>query len=363
MSSSLYTLADAREVCGRFVESGSCDTDLQNKRITEACRRLLVKADWPYSTQIVRIRTDNQTFPLPRECVSIRWARVCDSPVSVRNMSYEFMASGPGEIKHGWSGSGIKDPIDIGMFPVMYDLPSPEVFAAGASITDRTLGEGLYIVAFSTEIADISLETTIYGNNKYLNDVDVSSATSFVPGDAIRINRWHNGVEGSIAFNSWDDIRKTTGRYRQITKWIKPTTKGYISLYGVDPDTNYMYFLGKAHPDDTAPAWRRYKLLNQGVTDAYANILALCKMKALPLTRDDDILPIQNLDAIKLMIIAIREENALQMANAIAYEQNAVRLLTEQMEDHQVSGGVPVIIDTEAEHALGPSVGMGYMIL
>ena len=72
------------------------------------------------------------------------------------------------------------------------------------------------------------------------------------------------------------------------------------------------------------------------------------------MTRATDILPIQNLDALKLMVIAIREENNNALEIALGYEQNATRLLNEQLGDHDVSGGTPTIIDMDYELTAGP---------
>lgn len=348
---SLYILTDAYNLCNRFVESGSCSSTVVYARITEACRRLMVKADWAHTTQTVRIRTNNQMFPLPREAESIRAANVENEAVAVFGQTYEFLTSGPGEIMHKVSSSGLKDLVDAGNFPTMYDPPSIEDFDDSESdATNRTLGEGYPLIAFSTDQEDVGRTLTIYGRNKYLNDHSGSGAT-FTPGESLKINMWAGGVEGSIT-GAWADFAQTTKLYREITKWVKPITKGYITLYSLDATNNYMWILAKAHPDDTVPVWRRYKLSGQPLDQSEsANVLALCKMKALPLTRADDVLPIQNLDAIKLMVIAIREENAGNFENALAYEQDAVRLLNEQLGDVAKAAGALTIIDYDNELA------------
>lgn len=350
MSTNYFTLQNARDFVKRFVETGTCVSETIDARINEACRRLLVKADWPHTTKIIRARTDNRYFPLPRECEKVISARICNTSAHVYNQSYEFLSSGPGDIRV-WmdEGTGIKELVDAGEFPTMYDIPTIESFADDAkSCVDRTLAEGHQIVAFSEFVEDASLSLTVQGLNKYNMDHQLSGVSGFVPGESFLINRWYGGVEGALS-GSWVDRVLSTNRYRQITALKKPVTKGYITVYAVNTVTNDMYLLAKIHPDDTAPVWRRYHILNQQCTDDCANILALVKLKSVTLTRPDDILPIQNLDAIKMMVICIREENASNLPVALQYESNAVRLLTEQKAEHDTTGGNPVILDVEAE--------------
>lgn len=340
---SMYTLQDAYSFVNQFVMNGNCNAPVVYARITEACRRLRVKGDWPYTTQTVRIRVDKHYFPLPRECEKIIWCNVDNNSAYIHGMAYEFMQSGPGEIKSRASSSGLKDIFPAGTFSTMYDIPTIESFATDAAdCTDRTLGTGYRLMAFSTASEDVGKELRVFGNDRLLNDVG-DSLTEFTPGESVKINRWRDGIEGNIA-GPLTTLEMSASSYRHLKNWSKPSTVGYITLYAVDPATNYMFLLAKAHPDDLVPVWRRYKVT---VPCDPTNILALCKMSDIPLTRPADILPIQNLDAIKNMVLAIELENAQQLQAAISYEANATRLLTEQQQDHEVSGGLPMVFDVD----------------
>lgn len=354
----LYLLSDARTFVSQWVDNGSCNLTAIDSRINEACRRLRVKADWPYTVQTVRIRTDNQQFPLPRECEKIIWCNADNNPAYVYGPAYEFLASGPGEVKHRYSTSGFKDVVDAGWFCTMYDIPPIETFPdSPANVTDRTLGTGYYLVAFSTEITDTEKALTLYGSNELLNHIG-SGAPTFSPGESLKINYWSGGVEGTIA-GPLSDLVMTAKTYRELHRWVKPATAGYVTLYAINPSNNYMWLLAKAHPDDTVPTWRRYKATNQlcsvdtttGKSHGSANILALCKMADVKLSRADDVLPIQNLEALKNMVIAIGLENAQNLEGAVSYEANATRILQEQKQDAEVSGGMPVVVDIEPRWA------------
>lgn len=343
---SFFTLQDGRDAVGRFVETGSCNTTTIDSRINEAVRRLMPKADYVNTTRRIRIRTDQGYFPLPRECEKIIWIDSDGYASRVFNKSYEFLNSGPGELCRSKFGSGVKDLVDDGVHPTMFDVPSIETL--DKCCTDRTLGDGLVLVAFSEEQDDNGKEMTIWGLDRLNMDVRTTSSAGFGPGETLAINAWTGGVEGTIDLGyGWESgqTKISNKKYRQVTGWKKPVTKGYVSLYALEVSTNKMFFLGKAHPDDTRPAWRRYRITNQ--YQSCTTMLALAKLGWVKLTRADDILPIQNLDALKQMIIALREENAANLQGALNYEQNAVRLLNEQLNDHETTGGGPVLVDWE----------------
>jgi len=97
-------------------------------------------------------------------------------------------------------------------------------------------------------------EITLYGSDRLLNDI--GSGATFTPGETLKITRWQGGVEGTISL-PWTNVNRTAGLYRDIKAWKKPATAGYVTLYALDEDNNYMWTLAKAHPDDTLPRWRR----------------------------------------------------------------------------------------------------------
>jgi len=351
MSVNLFTLADARSFVKGFVDNGSCSDTRATARVNEACRRLLPKADYNNTLRVIRIRTDRQYFPVPRDIEAIRFARIDNEAVSMHGQAWQFVASGPGDIHHMGYGSGIKDLVDAGVFPTMYDIPSIESWSDTAtSMVDRTLGEGYKLAAFCSEQADINQTLTIYGLDQKLYEAKVTGSMAG-PGESLALQRWGDGGTEGVINGQWSDLPMTTVSYREITGWSKPVTKGYVWLYAVNTTTNAMFLLAIAHPDDTHPTWRRYKITNTSY-GICSNILVLAKIKWVELTRDDDILPIQNLDALKLMVMAIGLENAKDLNGAMNFEANAVRLLNEQEKNKVVASGVPAILDQEPELAL-----------
>ena len=335
----LFTLADAVSAVGRFIENGAgvCDQPTVIDRVNEACQRLMVKGDWPFSLVLVRARVDRDTFPLPEELEAIRAVRIDNDPAFVNSSYFRFMAAGPGE-ERSWIGTGAKSIDEVGLFPTMYDIPSIEV--PSSTLGREFTSDGLYIMAFSTSKADAGKVVTVSGLGKYNSEL-ASSSVEHVPTEEVRILPW-DGAEGQLR-GTLAEKPKSTNAYRQLVTWSKPETAGHVSLYAVEPSTSRMWFLGRAKPFTRNPVWRRYRVRAQCCGGS--NILMLGKLAARKLRSVDEILPIQNVPAIKMMVQAIEFENKQQLKGAVEFEAQAIRLLSEQKSDHDCRGPEVNVID------------------
>jgi hypothetical protein len=350
----LYLLSDARSFLKPFVDSGTCNNTTLDARINEATRRLMVKANWPMTERFMRVLSANRTVPLPREVEKIISADICGTPTHVWGSNYEFLDGGPGDLSmYTTYGSG-KDLIDMGDgYPTMYDIPSILSVDTSTAVNtdDITFGTGYYLMAFSTDPLDKDLELTVRGSAERNSDI----FTGATEGESFGLNLWKNGTEGLI-HGPLTNLVVSTSTFRDIKQVYKPVTRGYITLYAVKPADNYMFLLAKYHPSDTVPGFRRYRITNT-VEDDHANVFARVKLRYVPVSHEKDVLLIQNLDALKLMVMAITKENAGDLNGAVAYETQAVRLLNEQLAHYQAPAQLQVI-DTESQMFLrgGPSI-------
>lgn len=349
----LYTLQDARTLVAPFVDSGSCSLPVVDARIDEAIRRLLVKAEWSHTVREMQVHVRKRCFPMPREVEKVLRVDIDGSPANAYNQYYQYMSNGPGDLDFR-SGFGVcRDLVDLGDFPFMYDIPSALTSEGRVTLCYK-------IMAFSTEPEDRGRLCYIRGRD-YLNQPVDGGTSVFLPGESIPINQWTGGQEGTITAH-WAELGQSASTYRELTAFSKVPTKGHVTLYAVDTATNSMYFLAKYHPDDTTPLFRRYRITNASCGDCGTYIRALVKLRHIPATRADDTLLIQQLDALKLMTIAITKENQGALDQALAYESQAVRLLTEQKQGKEFSGGVPAILDLDPRMAGRPQTA-GRMIL
>lgn len=333
----LITLATARNAIKRWAEGGNCSTALLTDRVNECVRRLVRKADHRSLQHTMRICTRNNILPCPRGVDKIMAADVNGSAVNIYGRFYEFMMSGPGD--HLFRTQGVDFGLeDIGSrFATSFDMP---------------VTTGLPLVAYSAEVADKNVELVIQAWDTHGHEIRDAG----VPGLIVPIQHYLGGIEGSISRQFYAGDTRLSDPVREISRIVKPVTQGYVDLYCVDVTTSQMWLLGCYHPDDTVPAIHRYRITNKsnptaGETAQVAmssdcvNVLALVKLGYVPLSRDNDVLPIDSVDAIKLMSMAIEEENAKNIMEAEALEVKAVRLLVESEGSQAVHMGGPGYVD------------------
>lgn len=322
----LYTVADARERVAPFVlTGGSCpDSSTVLSRINEATERLLDegRADWVQTQRRFRVCTDSGCVTLPREFISARIVNVNCGPADLFPRHYEYLEWGPWEEGCGeHRGIDLKDEGDG--FPTFFDIPD-----AGDD-TDY------FLYAASTSEADRTKTILIRGRKKNGEEVLQSSGS---PGEELPIALWDNGTEGSLSVYPTPLTAASFGSIHSVH--LPAGRRGYVSLFAVNPVNHAMFFLGKYHPDESVPGYRRYRILGaDGTTDHRIDLL--CKVRFIKATRDDEVLLIQNLNALKLMIMAIREENSGNLEQALVLEAKAQAALANQLANER--SGDPIL--------------------
>lgn len=312
----IFTLADAVPFVARFVGSGgSCPSaQVVKDRINEATRRLLEKADWKSTQQAVTVQTFNNTFTLPYQFESARLLTVDGTPRRIFNQGYSYMEGGPGKNDH--YSSGVGDLQDLGNgFPTMFDLPKFDPDSPNC------------LIAAGTDVGSL----TVWGRDSQMKEVINSSGIS---GYSLPISLWTDGVEGDLDLGFID---KDPVIFRSIDSIKLPENrKDHVTLFAYNPENHQMVFLAKYAPQETTPDYRRYKILGKRCEDATGCatcVDVLAKVRYIPAVQDTDVLLIQHLDALKSMVIAIREENAGNVQESMMWEAKANALLDTQLLD------------------------------
>jgi len=308
----LYTKLDAAEFCAKYIADGrSATDDLVTSTLDEAQMILINEGDWKNLIQKIVIKVNNNSFSLPRNVETVLKVYHADdyhlSPSRVWSMGYELLDGGPGPIgganDHEWV-----DLIDLGDgWPIMFPIGG----------TKRVL------VAFSTHEDDQNQTMLIRGRDD--KHMDISPAT---PGEDLTIRQWKGGNEGRIAA---DSVKPSINEFIEIDFIQKPVTKGYVSLFAYQPSDHAMWFLGKYHPKETQPSFRRYKLTGRSCVTTEDSITLLVKLRHVPLIDDTDVLVIQNLPALRLMCQSIHIRNMGDTADALAKQGDAMRMLDQQL--------------------------------
>jgi len=283
----IFTVADAKAFIQDTVRGGTCDAVMLLKRVNE-CQLWLVNCpflDPRWMRRRIKVMVRNDSFTCPREFGSVIAGKQNNTPIQVRTQAFEYLEGGPENIDTGsYAGEDFED---LGnRWPTFYEIPYED------SKTDS-----IKLVAFSTEHADEALTLHVLGRGALLNEIRTAGA----PGEHLTINRWEGGVEGSFMLGV---PTLSAGEFCIVDQVIKPVTAGYVSLWTYDTTTNKMYFLGKYHPEETQPGYRRYKVINH-VHACDVPMVLLCELAYSPAVYNFDALIIQNLPAIRLMSQAI----------------------------------------------------------
>lgn len=301
----MLTFLDIRNDIAEFVEGGLSPSDDRVKdRANNIEERLLIRGDWYDTQRLVKIWVKNNTFALPYFVQRVIAANIGTSPAPTFDLGYEFEDHGPGE--HGpleptYSGPALKD---IGTSPCFFDIP-PDMPGR--------------LMAFSDAAEDLGKKLTVYAMRANKNQIFTGST----PGFELPILVW-NGSPPSEGRINGDDV--VAGNYSEEVQEIeairKPITQGYVCLYSVHPDIiadptllddedyaqhHPLWFLGKFHPDERRPTYRRYRVLDKTTRDA-TSILAWCKLRHVKMTRDDDPGLLRSRDAYVYEAMAMREE-------------------------------------------------------
>jgi len=299
----IYLVSHAAELVASHIEGGVCATHpLVIKRLDEAQRRLIQTDDPQCTLDIVNFFTTNNNIALPRQYEAARLATICGHSVPTNSMAHEFVSSGPGQ----YSWDRCAQLIDEGRSLTLFPLPSTGDW---------------HLLAYTTE--DVGKKISYRGQGANGADILTSEGS---PVQELTIVKWATeGVATSTptAYTP-KPVRKLTGL--QLPEGLH----GYVTLFAYDPVTHQMMFLAKYSPEELTPSYRRYRLPAFNSTDG-VRVSCLCKKAYLPIVRMTDELLIQNLDALKMMVMSIEAENRKDLNGSVAMKQLSVNQMREQM--------------------------------
>lgn len=288
--------------------------------VNSATRMLMRRGDWWETAVPIFVCVTNGCIVWPRYVGQVRKLNICNQPVMLRNLWYEFMVgvqSGCGAWRN-WMGMecGMKQQ---GQSPVMQDI----------------LGEGRTVRAYARCNADYGKTITIFGtdnNGQPLKHLDLST------------NTWQAGQV--LTLNN--TFASTTTFVRHIDYVTKDVTQCIVDVYGYDAVNDVLEDIAHYEGGETTPSYSKTKLdmawpwtatgcsgsSTPSCCGTRRGVLALVKLKFIPVVADSDLVLIPNIDALKSMFRSIRLREKGDLAGAVQYEMDAVRELNRELEDH-----------------------------
>ena len=383
----LFTLADARSGVSRFVESGTCNVSVIDARINEAVARILDMEDWECLRKVMRLAVVDGNIGLPSSVEKLLWAAVDGTPVRIFGKPYQFLSSGPGDLDFSEGSTLLKNLQDLGdNWSTVYEIPdtyldntaaqaaqAASILAAEAAASnpsDEALAlaanqaaqaalvaaegvttAGLSLYAFGSSTADLSKTITVRCANARDEQLTVE----------VPINRWSDGAEGVIRGPFSGAMAPGTSEVTSVLRVTKPATTGYVSLFAVDVPRKIMFFLAKYAPGDTLPQFRRYSVIGAGVPKEQC-LLAVARLRYVPLVDPEDIVPIDSLPALKFMVMAIREENTGNVQGSMNFEGKAKMSMENRQQANTMATGTQVVIDFDYSLSLGRAMNNGIIL-
>lgn len=313
----LITFGDLKT--SRLVQIASAPPDSPEfaSLVNAAIRQLMTRGNWFGTVQPMEGCVTDQCVVWPRYVATPLAINVCGRPTELANRWYHFLPWDPSHVanacnyfQHG-RGGNITAEMD-GTSPVFNPI---------------ACNTGMYLQFYIDNVTDVGKTITIFG-------IDSN-------GQVIRTQHsngvWQEGVELTLTV----PYVQTPMLVRKVTRILKDLTNGMVrgyqwdgsSLSGSNP---LLLDLCAYQPSETSPDYLHSRLHGfrpHQVGCAFTRITALVKLGFVPVVNDDDLVLIENEDAIRDMVMAIKKKEAGDVVGATAAEANAFRELNYQMRD------------------------------
>lgn len=316
----LLTLKEVRESSLRNI-AGSCpNSGVFTQLVNDATRRCMRRGDWPGTTVPIHVCVRQGCVVWPRYVGSVRRINVCKQPIQIKNQWYEFLQYQ----NSSWCGAGGSNAAWWGnnLFGSWCGASVHMLFQGKSPVFQDMLGEGRFVRAYYTANSDINKTVRIFGTDNN--------------GQILRTANADGTYSDGWSISLLNPFGSTSGYVRHIDRVILDDMQGDVRLYGYNAETDLLEDIGTYEPGDTNPAFERYKLnlgQCQDQCGCTRSVVALVKLKFIPARYDNDLVLIDNMDALRLMCQSIKYEEAGDRKGAREYEMDAIRELNLGLND------------------------------
>lgn len=300
-----YSVADARNSDElRQVAAVCTSSPAFLSLLNQIQRRLLKRGDWEDTDWLARLCIHDGCITWPRWVAGLRAISFSGGwQTEIRNKWYSVegpysYTTGPNTFTDtGLGGSGL----GVGWYPF---FPSFDQQNSAPTYRDITAPEGRLIRYYVAKRNDVGKTLRIYGKafgGEPLQEKDANG----------------NWVEG-ITLTATAPFVSTSIMVTQITAITREATEGIGRLYAYDPVADVLVDLAMYEPSETNPRYRRTRVTGAGCMpgcrDANnvktTSLQVLAKIAHQNLVSENDLLLIDDFDALKIGFQAIRLEES-----------------------------------------------------
>lgn len=275
--------------------------------VNTACRRLLRRGDFPGTTEGIYVAIYQGCVTWPRYVKNIRRMSVCHHrDVPTKNKWWEWVGD-----RSSCAAGGATDRHLIHM--------------GNSSVFQNVLGDGRYVVAYARHAQDYGKTLTIYGTDNNGQRIQTNLITG-----------WQDGVTLTFA----QGPVSTPAFVRRIDYIVKDLTTGPIDVYALNTATGLLEDVAHYEGSETRPSYMTSKFslglcscssCTSGIVPA--GVEALIKLRFIPAINDNDLVIIDNIDALKSEIQALRLGEAGDIQGKTSAGMDAVAELNRDLED------------------------------
>jgi len=285
--------------------------------VNSACRRLLRRGDWPGVTQTMLVAVWGDFITWPRYVGSVRKLNVVgqlDVPINNHWWTFTNNRGSSG----GW-GSASAQLVNHGK----------------SSVFAQPIADGRYIWAYARCQEDYGKKITIYGVVNYGQVLQTQAPLGgWTPGIVLTL--------GATPAISAVPIRK-------IDYLLKEATQLPVDIYATADGGVIMEDIGHYEGSETRPSYEVSRLTPVPSVSPRA-VEVLAKLRFIPVVNDNDLVIIDNLDALKAEVQALKLQEAGDRIGSLSAQADAVSELNRDLEDQSPEDQF-VVVDRPLGHS------------
>lgn len=311
----LLSLQEVRS-SGALNIAGVCPTSTEFTRlVNEATSRIMRRGDWSGIVIPIYVCVTRGCVVFPRYVLNVRKMNQCCSMVPIKNNWYEFM---PNDSAWIWDSSRYNYE-SWAAFRYPYGPQCTVVGQTQTPVFQDILGEGRLLQVNTRYQNDLGKEIKFFGvDNNGQALIEKVNGT------------WTPGITLTLA----SPYVRSTMFVRGVERVIKDETEGPVNVYAYNATDDVLEEVAQYDGSETNPSYSKYKLGNYPQPGcSNFPITALVKLRYVPAKNADDLVLIDNLDALKLMMQAVKLEDAYDFAHANEAELKSIRELNLQLND------------------------------
>jgi hypothetical protein len=308
--------------------------------INSATQRLLRRGDWVGTVVPIFSCVFKGCVVWPRYVKDIRRLNVCKHRFApVQNMWWDFL---PFDGKRGWRDQSWSSYCG----PQVTAMVQPKV-----PVFQDIQGDGRTLRAYPATPLDNNKTVTVFGTDNNGQPLMTTGAGGFTMGIKAQLKLPY------VEFSN----QGTSVLVRSIDRVIKDRTQGPVRLYAWNSSASVLEDVAYYEGSETNPSYLKTQIHTGGCgcnsnadgSAATFGVIAIVKLAFVPVVNDDDLVLIDNVEALKNMVMSIRAEEAVDFETAATYEARAIRSLNLDLADRDEAEQIPVNLGETGREELG----------